>query len=259
MLTGGSDPAPTRSVGDVSTRGTDALRRSYDAVADAYAAELFGELPAKPVDRALYRLFAELVRDDLDAGLATGGAPRVGDVGCGPGHVTAHLHDLGLDTVGVDVSPAMVAEAKRRVPEAEFRIGSMTDVGGLGEPDAAWAGAVTAYSIVHFDTEQRRRAFAELARAIRTDGWLLVSFHIENAEQQPGTVAHVTDWWGRAVDLDFHFLDPDVVTADLADAGFALVSRTDREPWPGREAPTRRSHLVARRIPRPGAGAEHRA
>jgi len=249
------------TAGDVIRQAPDpdALRRSYDAVAEAYAAELFGELPSKPVDRALYRLFAELVRDDLDAETATGAAPRIGDVGCGPGHVTAYLRDLGLDTVGIDVSAAMVAEARRRAPEAEFRVGSMTEVGGLGEPDAAWAGAVSAYSIVHFDTGQRRRAFAELARAIRPDGWLLVSFHIENAQQPPGTIAHVTDWWGRSVDLDFHFLEPAVVTADLADAGFTLVTRTDREPWPGREAPTRRSHLLARRNARPRAGAEHHA
>jgi SAM-dependent methyltransferase len=225
----------------------DAIRRSYDAVAGAYAEQLSGELAGKPVDRAMYRLFAELVRADLDAGTATGAAaPRVGDVGCGPGHVTSHLRDLGLDPVGVDVSAGMIDEARRRFPDVEFRIGSMTEHGGLGEPDGAWAGAVSAYSIVHFDAGQRRLAFTELARAVRPHGHLLVLFHIEDAQHRPGAVIHRDQWWGHDVDLDFRLLDPAEVAADLRDVGFDLIVRTDREPWPG-EAPTRRSHLVARR------------
>ncbi|HEY0701096.1 MAG TPA: hypothetical protein VGD43_25195, partial [Micromonospora sp.] len=65
----------------------DRVRASYDAIAERYAEELGDELAGKPVDRALYRLFAELVRDIPEA--AAGGAgrsgPVVGDVGCGPG------------------------------------------------------------------------------------------------------------------------------------------------------------------------------
>jgi hypothetical protein len=29
----------------------------------------------------------------------------VADVGCGPGHVTAHLRGLGVDAFGIDLSP----------------------------------------------------------------------------------------------------------------------------------------------------------
>ena len=59
----------------------------------------------------------------------------------------------------------------------------------------------------------------------------------------------MTEWWGHEVGLDFHFLDPAEVAGDLAAAGFTLVSRTDREPWPGVEHPSRRSYLLARRDP----------
>ena len=55
------------------------------------------------------------------------------------------------------------------------------------------------------------------------------------------------DWWGTPVDLTFHFLDPVEVAADLTAAGFAVMGRTDREPWPDVEAPTRRGYLLARR------------
>jgi SAM-dependent methyltransferase len=49
--------------------------------------------------------FAEVV-------LAAGDGP-VADIECGPGRVTAHLHGLGLTAFGVDLSPAMVAVARR--------------------------------------------------------------------------------------------------------------------------------------------------
>ena len=44
--------------------------------------------------------------------LGAGGGP-VADVGCGPGYVTHHLHDAGVDAFGIDLSPEMVALARR--------------------------------------------------------------------------------------------------------------------------------------------------
>jgi len=226
---------------------SDRVRDAYDTVARDYADTLAGELPAKPVDRAMYRLFAELVTADLDAGGAVGAStPTVGDVGCGPGHVAAHLAGLGLRPVGVDLSPGMITEARRRFPHLEFRVGSMLDPGGLGDPDGAWDGAVAAYAIVHFDAAARALALAELARAVRPGGWLLLAFHIEDEQTGPGGTHHLADWWGHEVDLDFHFIDPVEVAAQLSAAGFAVAVHTHRQPWPG-EAPTRRALLLAQR------------
>lgn len=210
--------------------------RSYDVVAERYAQEFGDELAVKPVDRALYALFAELVHD-----LEPGGT--VGDVGCGPGHVAAHLAGLGLDVVGVDVSPGMISVARRRYPDLRFEVGTFTD---LPADDGEWAGAVAPYSLIHLDREGRRAAAFELARAVR--GWLLVAFHVSDAETPMRAVRHHNEWWGHEVNLDFHFLDPDEVTADLGAAGFSVVSRTDREPWDEVEHPSRRSYLLARHV-----------
>jgi trans-aconitate methyltransferase len=75
--------------------------------------------------------FAELVR-------ACGAGP-VADLGCGPGRVTAHLGDLGVDALGTDLSPAMVAEARSRHPELRFDEGDLT---ALDLPDGALGGLV---------------------------------------------------------------------------------------------------------------------
>lgn len=68
--------------------------------------------------RAGVVLFADLVR-------AFGGGP-VADVGCGPGHTTALLRELGADAFGIDLSPVMIEIACREHPDARFKVGSMT-------------------------------------------------------------------------------------------------------------------------------------
>jgi SAM-dependent methyltransferase len=208
--------------------------RSYDAIAEQYAQQIGPELAGKPVDRALYALFAELAGTD---GL-------IADVGCGPGHVAEHLASLGLTVLGVDASPGMIKAACRLYSRPRFEIGTFA---ALPADDGEWAGAVVPYSIIHLDRDERRAAAVELARAIRPGGWLLVAFHIADAGHAAGSVEHLTEWWDSEVDLDFHFLDPTVVASELEAAGFTVMSRTDRQPWPEVEHQSRRSYLLARR------------
>jgi SAM-dependent methyltransferase len=42
------------------------------------------------------------------------------DAGCGTGRVAIELARHGIDVVGVDVDPSMIAEARRRAPELEW-------------------------------------------------------------------------------------------------------------------------------------------
>ena len=95
-------------------------RAAYDTVADDYAAQLRDELDRKPLDRAMLASFAELV-------LVSGGG-AVAELGCGPGRVTAHLAGLGLNAFGVDLSPRMIAVARRMYPELRFDEGSILEL-----------------------------------------------------------------------------------------------------------------------------------
>lgn len=83
--------------------GHTASRRSYDTVATRYEQAISNGLAVKPLDRALLAALAEQ---------CSGGV--VGDLGCGPGHVAAHLSALDAHVVGVDLSPAMCALAGLR-------------------------------------------------------------------------------------------------------------------------------------------------
>jgi SAM-dependent methyltransferase len=47
------------------------------------------------------------------------------DLGCGSGLLARELIDAGYRVLGIDISEAMVEIARRKAPEAEFRVGSL--------------------------------------------------------------------------------------------------------------------------------------
>lgn len=211
----------------------DRIAASYDAVAERYAEEIGDELSHKPVDRAWLNLLVEL---------AEGGT--IADVGCGPGHVSAYLAELGARVVGIDISRKMIEVALSAYQGIDFEVGSLL---ALPAGDAKWSGAVCAYSIIHLEPGQRPAAFAELARVIVPGGWLLLSFHIDDDAHAMGEVERLGQWWGEEVELEFRYLDPDVISDELERQGFTVMAVTRRRPWPGGEHPSRRCHLLARR------------
>ena len=85
-------------------------------------------------------------------------------------------------------------------------------------------------------------AFREWWRVLRPDGLALVAFHIGD------TVVHLDEWWGRAVDLDFRFLEPEAVAAALVQAGFTIEATLRRAPYVDAEHPSERGYILARRV-----------
>jgi SAM-dependent methyltransferase len=211
----------------------DPVRAGYDAVAETYGEQFADELDFKPLERGLLHAFCEL---------APPGA--IADIGCGPGHITRFLAERRDDVLGVDLSPAMVAVARRRHPRLRFEVASML---GLPYADGVWSGVAAMYSIIHLDPDERMRAFAEFARTLRPGGLLLMSFHVDGPGFAPGDVNHVRTFLGHPVEMDGYFLDPGVVTDDLVANGFRVSARLDREPIEHIEFPSRRCYILARR------------
>lgn len=203
----------------------DGIRDSYDTVAATYAAKFGDELDGKPLDRALLAAFAETV------------SGPAADLGCGPGHVTAHLGRLGLEVTGIDLSPAMIATARAAYPGLSFAVGDMTrldiEAGSLG-------GIVAFYSIIHLPDELLPVAFAEFDRVLAPGGEVLVAFQVGDDER-----LHQVDWHGHRVDLDHHRRRPDTVADLLTAAGLDVRARLVREPEPAEAA--ERCYLLARR------------
>lgn len=209
------------------------IARTYDAIAAEYADRMRHELEGKPIDRGL---LAAVVEMSLDGPIA--------DIGCGPGHVTAHLAGLGADVVGIDLSSSMIEIARRDHPELTFEVASMTD---LPQADDSMAAAVLQYSIIHLTPSDRLRAFEEMTRVLRPGGIALISFHIRSEQFQAGEVDRMSQWFGHSVDIDGYYLEPEPVIDELIRCGLDVASITTRMPHSSMEAPTERAYVIVQK------------
>lgn len=95
---------------------------------------------------------------------------RALDAACGTGRHAVFLAARGHRVAGVDTSPAMLAHARARVPQATLAVGSLL---ALPIPDATIDVAVCALALMHLP--DLHPAVAELARVLRPGGLLVLS------------------------------------------------------------------------------------
>ncbi|MFF9011630.1 class I SAM-dependent methyltransferase [Streptomyces sp. NPDC014870] len=205
-----------------------ATREAYDAVASTYARLFSDSLRDSVLDRAILGAFAEAVRE-------TGDGP-VADLGCGPGHVTAHMAELGLSAFGVDASPAMVELARLAHPRLRFDVGAMA---ALDIADGALGGVLSRWSIIHTPPRELPGTLREFRRVLAPGGHLLLGFSASEDASHPTqvfdhTVAPAYRWW------------PDHLAELLRESGFAEVARLVREPRPTDRRQFREVHILAR-------------
>ena len=225
----GAAPAEAEDRDRVLADGAEArdarVRATYDAVAEDYAEALTDELDHLPLERWL-----------LERVVGLAGYLPVVEVGSGPGHVTAHLAALGAEAHGLDLSPAMVEQARARYPEVSYEVG---DLRRLVRPTSAsgWGAVLAWYSLIHLAASELPGAVEALARPLAPGGVLVLALHA-------GTdVRHVDEWFGHPVDLDVVRHEPGELLGPLAAAGLADVEWYRRGPI----TRTRRDHRAALR------------
>ncbi|WP_328609174.1 class I SAM-dependent methyltransferase [Amycolatopsis sp. NBC_00345] len=203
-------------------------KAAYDSVATRYA-ELFSNiLETLPMERAMLAAFAELVQAH--------GAGPVADLGCGPGHVTAHLHALGLTAFGIDLSSEMVALARQAHPDLRFDEGSMT---ALDLADGGLGGILAFYSFIHTPPHLLPVVFAEFHRVLAPGGHLMLGFF---AGDDP-----LPQEFDHKVTLAYRW-SPDSLVELLRQAGFVEVARLLREPHEN-ERQFQQGQLLVRKPP----------
>ena len=84
---------------------------------------------------------------------------------------------------GIDLSPRMVKIASELNPNIEFRV---DDLRALEIAEAALAGVVCFYSLIHLRPDQLVGALAELRRVLRPGGTLLLAVHEGTETRRPG-------------------------------------------------------------------------
>lgn len=190
-----------------------AVRESYDTIAADYVERVPPPAALDPLSRAMLAGFAELVR--------TAGPGPVADLGCGPGRVTAHLAELGVPAFGVDLSPKMIALARRAYPDLRFATGSMTE---LATEDDELGGILAWYSTHHTPPQWLPTVFAEFQRTLAPGGYLLWGDYVGDERLQP------TQGYGRPVSYESHLLPLDHVVDLLEQAGLVVTARLEQEP-----------------------------
>lgn len=207
---------------------------------------------------------------------------KVVDAGCGFGRMCAALQDLGMDTTGIDISPAALAEAEKRSPGPRYVLHDLTQPlpDDLGQFDVL----VNLYSSYGYGATEREdlemlRVFHSL---IRPGGWIVMQLSdLERSRHRLRSDARPVVRWTNGVKetltVDFstgrlhvrYELGDDVVHSrirmyereDLI-AMFEQVGFVDVRGYGdfsgGPKRPEDRLVLVARAGPAPGADGQAR-
>lgn len=174
-----------------------AVAEAYSAVAQPYI-DLCGNGQTHEAD-------ADLIRRHL-----TGLDGPVLDLGCGPGHWTAFLHEHGAAVSGLDLVPEFLAHARATCPGLTFRQGSMADAEGPVAGILAW------YSAIHLPPPQLDDQLVAFRQLLEPDGVLVLGFF----DSADGVAA-----FDHAVITAYRW-PVDVMAQRLQLAGFTEVERS---------------------------------
>ncbi|MBM9461806.1 MULTISPECIES: class I SAM-dependent methyltransferase [Nocardioides] len=188
------------------------VRDAYSSKSQQYVDLFDGDWDADKAD-------ATFIRRHL-----AGSEGPVLDLGCGPGHWTADLHQRGVQVTGIDVVPEFISHARANHPGPEFRLDSMTD---LNLAANSIAGILSWYSTIHVPPADLDGVLAEFRRLLAPSGTLVLGFF--DSDDEVASFDH-------AVHTAYRW-PCDLMVRRVTEAGFAEVERLQREfaERPGRK------------------------
>lgn len=95
---------------------------------------------------------------------------RALDVGCGEGRFCRMMQQLGIATIGIDPTEALINEAQRRDPNGDYRLGQAES---LEFADSSFDLVVAYLTLI--DIDDLPTAIAEMARVLAPGGRLLIA------------------------------------------------------------------------------------
>lgn len=153
-----------------------------------------------------YGGFAEGSAPGLLDLLRAGGIPDgvVVDLGCGSGIWARHLTDAGYHVVGADISPAMIALARKRAADADFHVRSFLTF------ELPRCRAITALGEVlcyQFDEANGREALARLfqraASALEPGGLFIFDIAEVGLDRERPPTCREGDGWATLVRIEY--------------------------------------------------------
>jgi len=189
-----------------------AIAHRYDQIAADYAARLGDDPRPGSGDRALV---------EVALASAAGSGPVL-DLGCGPGQIAAIAVASGMRAVGADISAAMLAIARRRLPAGAFLT---AEAWALPLRTASCRAVAAFYCLHHVPRTRIGIVLGECRRVVNDGGTLVVATHLGSGEQ-----------WVTSDDsaepICVTLYGRDEIAAKVRGAGFAIESVGSRAPRP---------------------------
>jgi len=202
------------------------LEDQYNKFTQLYAEANIDALELRSSDRRHVNNFASAASNS--SGIAL-------DVGCGPGHITDYLTNLGVDVIGYDFSATMIAYARAHYPTSSFAV---ADLSTLPHAQGAVGGILSRYSLIHTDHTTLPAIFEHWAQVLESNAPVSVALF----------AADVPDRHGEPFDhkvATAYQLCPETISQQLGTAGFVNID-VSRRPHDEYERAINHAVLTAR-------------
>ena len=189
--------------------------RTYATIAKHYALRDAQVIPDSAALNASMQHFTTLLQPGCS----------ILDIGCGTGRDSRALSEEGFKLTGIDLSPEMLAEARRHAADLTYLQLDIEQLERLGQTfDAAWANA----SLLHLPKRSLPAVLRQIADKLTDNGPLFVRV-------KQGTGEGVTDEmrFGMTIQRYFSYYACDELSSEITRAGFETiaVSVTENGKW----------------------------
>lgn len=150
----------------------------------------------KFMDLDLYDKTYDLICDSIPKT-----APKLLEIGCGPGNITRYLLSKrpDFDIYGIDIAPRMIELARKNNPSATFDVMDCREIGRLS---MKFDGVVCGFCLPYLSSEDRKKLIWDIAGLLNEDGLLYMSF----VEGDPLASGYVTGGTGDRTYFYYHDL-----------------------------------------------------
>ena len=185
---------------------TQYVEATYAKIAQAYTDEFFDDAADLP--------FVDMLAYALPKGA------KVLDLGCGPGQFSKYLAEKGFAVEGVDISDEMLAIARAKVPNVQFK---KMDMRKLDFAEHTFDGVLAAYSTIHIPTSELPGVLSEIKRVLKPTGRALFIVQQGKADQV------MDEPLAKGEKIFMNFFSEKRLNDSLTAAGFRIVKQVTSE------------------------------
>ena len=126
------------------------------------------------------------------------------DLGCGTGHLTKAIAELGAHAIGIDSSPSMIEMARMAYPDLDFLVADASDFSFSFPFDAIFSNAT-----LHW-VQDAENAVRCMAQSLKTGGRLVAEFGGKGNVSTMTTAVQQSLWELMQLEVDFGWYFPSI-------------------------------------------------